>query len=361
MKNAWTDLDCEILGENLRNLQQALRAPAALILVVKARAYGHGAPAVSRCAWDNGVRWFLVSQLEEAQEVRALLPEARILLLGAVGPEDVPVLARDGIIPVLFSFPRSRRIAAEAHRRGIVLPCHVKVDTGMGRFGLAWEEAAGQIAALQRAGGLRIEGVCSHFASADHRDQEFACTQYRRFRQVLAECAAQGIQFPFRHISNSAAFRRQEEWDFEGVRCGILAYGYGGRGARTRAKTRPFLQWKTTVVQVKRVPAGFPVSYGSTHVAARATALVTINAGYSDGYSRLIGNRGCVLIGGRRAPVVGRVTMNFTVADAGPDATVREGDEVVLLGRQGDESIWADEMARWCRTIPYEVLTSIRQ
>lgn len=361
MKNTWIELDYGTLQANLQSLQRVLPTTAVLILVVKARAYGHGISTVSQCAWDMGVRWFLVSQLEEAHEVRALLPAAHILLLGAVGPEDVLALARDQIIPVLFSFSHARRVAAAARRQGLVLPCHVKVDTGMGRFGLDWEGAADQIALLQGAGGLKVEGLCSHFATADHKSQRLARTQYERFQRVVAGCSERAIKPLFRHISNSAAFNRHEEWDCDGVRCGIIAYGYGGQTAHARVKTHPFLHWKTTVLQVKAVPAGFRVSYGSTHVTPAATTLATINSGYSDGYSRLIGNRGCVLIGGRRVPVVGRVTMNFTVVDVGPATTVQEGDEVVLLGRQGDATIWADEVGRWCRTIPYEILTGIRQ
>jgi alanine racemase len=146
----------------------------------------------------------------------------------------------------------------------------------------------------------------------------------------------------------------------DGVRLGILTYGYGGRQAGARIRTRPFLQWKTRVVQIKHVPRGFPVSYLSTHVTTEPTTLATIDVGYSDGFSRLMSNKGEVLVGGRRAKVVGRVTMNFTVIDIGSQGGVREGDEVVLIGEQGGESIWADELAGWCQTISYEVLTGIR-
>ena len=160
--------------------------------------------------------------------------------------------------------------------------------------------------------------------------------------------------------ANSAAFAGHPQWDLDGVRMGILSYGYGGRLMGLRTSTRPFLQWKTRVVQVKTVPAGFPVGYLSTHVTTATTRLATIDVGYSDGFSRLMSNKGCVLLGGCRAPVVGRVTMNFTTVDIGPQGGAREGDEVVLIGQQGSEAVWADELSRWCQTIPYEILTNIR-
>jgi alanine racemase len=229
----------------------------------------------------------------------------------------------------------------------------------MGRFGFDWPTAAQEILDLHRRGGVVIEGICTHFASAGRKGDDFAEEQARRFVTVIEACRVGGLQIPFRHVANSAAFNSRPDWDFEGVRCGILAYGYGGR-PDSRAQTRPFLQWKTTVVQVRSVPAQYPVGYLSTHRTERPTILATLNVGYADGFSRLLSNGGRVLIGGRRVPVVGRVSMNFTTVDVGSDAAVRSGDEVVLLGRQGDDAIGADELARWCKTIPYEILTSIR-
>jgi alanine racemase len=271
----------------------------------------------------------------------------------------VPDLLRLRIVPVLISEAQADRLAAEARRRGVMLTCHVKIDTGMGRLGLPWESAPATLLLLRSQGGLAIVGVCTHFASAARQGQ-FAQIQSERFRQVVQTCAAAGFEIPFKHIANSAAFSVRPDWDWDGVRCGILAYGYGGKQAGARVATRPVLQWKSRVIQVKDVGAGFPVSYMSTHVTEAPTRLAVVDVGYSDGYSRLMSNKGSVLIGGKRGRVVGRVTMNFIIADVGAGAPVQEGDEVVLIGRQGSEELWADELARWCQTIPYEVLTSIR-
>jgi alanine racemase len=358
--NAWIELDFDVLRANLELARLSLAASVEIIQVVKANAYGHGMEAVATHAFRGGVRWFLVARLDEAVALRAALPDAAILLLGAVWPADVPLLSADAIIPVLVSEDQGLSLAAEARRLGLTLTCHAKIDTGMGRFGLPWQDAPRALGHLKAEGGLDIRGLCMHFASVGGAGDAFAMQQWERFTKVEQECRAQGMTDLFKHNSNSAAFAAHPEWDLDGVRLGILAYGYGGRRGGLRVRPRPFLQWKTRVVQVKYVPKGFPVSYLSTHVTQDPTWLATIDAGYSDGLSRLMSNRGQVLIAGRRARVVGRVTMNFTMIDVGPQGGVKPGDEVVLIGEQGAESLWADELARWCQTIPYEVLTSIR-
>jgi alanine racemase len=209
---------------------------------------------------------------------------------------------------------------------------------------------------------LSLEGICTHLASSDNPDRDFSDEQLRRFHRVLDQCGQRGIHFQVRHVSNSAALLRERTWHLDGVRAGIVLYGYPPvlPGERPRADLRPVLQWKTRLVQVKRVPRGFPVSYDSTHTTERETRIGTFPVGYADGYPRALSNRAQVLVHGRRAPVVGRVTMNLSMVDLGPDSLAQAGDEVVLLGEQGGASLWADELARWAGTIPYEVLTNIR-
>jgi len=359
-RNAWVELDLELLCQNLRAMQSALPVATELILVVKANAYGHGITAVSRKAFECGVRGFFVATLDEAISVRAVLPDAMILLLGAVWSADLPEVVRHRILPVLVSAEQARELAETARQAGLVLPCHVKVDTGMGRLGWPWEHAAEQMAEIIHLGGLDVRGICMHFASAGRPSDVFVKMQTERFQTVLSGCTARGLPRLFAHSANSAAFSSHPELDMDGVRLGILAYGYGGRNGATRVRTRPLLQWKTRVIQVKQVSAGFPVGYLSTHVTPDSTCLATIDVGYADGLSRLMSNKGYVLVGGRRAKVVGRVTMNFTIVDVGSGSRVKPGDEVVLIGEQGTESLWADEVARWCATIPYEILTNIR-
>ena len=359
-QNAWTELDCEILKQNLEGMREAIAGRSECILVVKANAYGHGMEAVARHAFESGVRRFMVARMDEALALRPFLPAAQILLLGAVWPEDACVLMERRIVPVLVSESQAMALGEEARRRGMELPCHIKIDTGMGRFGVQWEEAASIILRLQGAGGLLIQGLCTHFASAGQPGGRLAEAQAARFHRVAQELEAAGLTGLFRHIANSVAFLLHPEWDMDGVRLGILAYGYSGRLAGLRVHTKPCLQWKTRVVSVRRMPAGVSVGYLGTYTTVEPTCLAIIDVGYSDGFPRLMSNKGVVLIRGRRMRVVGRVSMNFATVDLGPETDVREGDEVVLIGQQGPETLWADELARWCQTIPYEILTNIR-
>ena len=379
MSKTWIELNLGILRENILGLKTALSAGAEIIFVVKSNAYGHGMIPVARRAWECGVKWFGVVHLDEALELRELLPDAEIIIMGAIEPADVPVVLEKNLITVivsekhassLLSFDLSDEASAKADATGRSIRCHAKIDTGMGRLGFAWEEAAGTLTRLAGETRLDIQGICTHFACAGDQGSDFADVQADRFYKVVRTCRERGLSIPFKHMSNSDAILRNAAWDMEGVRAGILLYGYGqgasgtDHGPRTTdkrdIKTRPFLQWKTRVLQVKRVPAGFPVSYDSTYVTTRETCMATINVGYADGYSRLLSNRGFVLIGNRRRAVIGRVTMNFVTVDLGPVTDVREGDEATLLGVQGSESIWADEMAKWRETISYEVLANIR-
>ena len=357
MDHSWTELDLDALGRNLDGVLAAMRAPTEMILVVKSDAYGHGMLPVARAAAGRGVRRLASVHVEEAVRLRAALPEADILMMGVLSPEEVPIALERRIVPVIVDEEHGEALAAAAGRRRLV--CHAKIDTGMSRLGIPWRDAAAVLARLSRRANLSFAGLCSHFASADEPDRQCDVrAQAERFQAVVEACRREGIEVPFRHISNSGGIQNVPACDFDAVRCGILAYGYPPAGARVA--TSPCLQWKTRIVQVKRVAAGAEVGYGATYRAPADTLLATLDVGYADGYCRRIGNRGVVLVGGRRVPVAGRVSMNLVTADLGPGGTARAGDEAVLLGRQGGVEVWAGEMASWCDTIPYEVLTSIR-
>ena len=369
MRNTWIELDLEILRDNLRSIRNALKAGTEIIFVVKSNAYSHGVVPVARCAWECNVKWFAVAHMDEALTLREFLPGANILVMGVLSREDVGLAIDRNITPIVVSEKHALMLSAEARARNATLGCHAKIDTGMGRLGFLWNKATDSLQWMAaEAGGLSIQGMCMHFASAAGTPDNFADVQWKRFCDVISACEKRGILVSFKHVSNSAAFLAHPEWDVDGVRPGILLYGYGhdselSKGKTTdkrNIKTRPFLQWKTKVVQVKKVPRGFRVGYYSTYTTESETHIATIDVGYADGYSRLLSNNGHVLIGGRRVPVVGRVTMNFVTVDIGKQAEAKEGDDVVLIGQQGMEAIWADEMAEWCKTIPYEILTNIR-
>jgi alanine racemase len=366
--NCWVELNLTVLSRNITRLRDALPPATQIIFMVKADAYGHGLAPVARCAWESGIRWFAVAHVADALSLRNLLPEATILLTSAAPPREAAACAAARLKVPLVDRTHAEALAAEAARANCRLSCHAKIDTGMGRLGFLWDSAVADLTTIANLPTLQLEGICTHFASSDDPERTFLETQVNRFLTVLQGCEANGLHLPFRHASNSGAIVSDPRLDLSAVRPGILLYGYGTRehspgwlGREGRfIRTDPFLTWKTRVLQVKRVPAGFAVSYDSTHITTAPTCLATLDAGYSDGYSRRLSNRGQVLIHGRRCPVVGRVTMNLITVDTGADSTVQPGDEAVLLGQQGSEAIWADEIAQWCDTIPYEILTSIR-
>ncbi|HMP75771.1 MAG TPA: alanine racemase [Kiritimatiellia bacterium] len=359
MISPWIQIDLAALDRNVRTMRTALAGRTSLVMVVKANAYGHGLTPVARQAARSGVRWFAVAYLREALQVRAVCEDAEIVILGAVMPDDVRTLVENRLLPVVVDEAQGRSLALAARARGEVLRAHLKIDTGMGRFGVPWQDAVGHYERLAREPGLELTGLCTHFASVEPRKPSLGPEQMERFLRIDEQIRRKSASPLFRHVSSSRAFLYQSDWDLDGVRPGIAAYGYGARERGMRVATEPLLQWRTGVMQVKRVPAGFAVGYYSTYVTPAPTTLATLAVGYADGYHRALSNKGFVLIRGRRCAVVGRVSMNWITVDCGPDADVAAGDEAVLIGRQGEESIWADELARLARTIPYEMLTSI--
>lgn len=355
MQHSWVEINLDRLKSNVRALRASIPSETAVMFVVKADAYGHGMVPVAKAAAEEGINWFAVAFLDEALKVRAALPEANILVLGLVLPEHVGELLEKRIFAVVTCLEHGLALAEAARASGKILPVHLKVDTGMGRLGVQWEEVAETVKALNDAGGLELAGVCSHFARVEPEQPDHASAQAVKFNEALKHLPAK----IFKHLSSSRAALYFPGWDLDGIRQGIVLYGYGANDPKGRFQTKPVLQWKARVVQVKKVPADFAVGYYGTYRTEYPTQIATLAVGYADGYNRALSNKGDVLIGGRRCAVIGRVSMNWITADVGPDAKVKTGDEAVLIGEQGEESVWADELSKICRTIPYEILTSI--
>ena len=357
---SWVEVDLNRLRGNATAIRAALRG-ADLIAVVKADAYGHGLAAAAGALAGAGVRRFAVAYVAEAAAVRAAAPDAElILVLGAAQAADVPRMLRDRIVPVVVSSAHAQELSAAAVAAGGRLAVHLKLDTGMGRLGFVVPAELEPAAAAARLPGLDAQGVCTHFAMVEpERKPTAAKGQAEKFRQALPALDAAAGRRLFRHMSSSRAALLLPDCDQDAVRVGISLYGYGSADPAQRFATAPVLSWKTRVLQVKTVPAGFAVGYYGSYRTPAPTDLATLSCGYTDGYQRHLGNKGHVLIGGKRRPVVGRVSMNWISADLGPASGVRAGDEAVLIGEQGGERIWADELAKHCGTIPYEILTGI--
>ncbi|WP_052462348.1 alanine racemase [Nigerium massiliense] len=348
------------LGNIRRNLEGVRRrvGDRAVLAAVKANGYGHGAVPVSRLIEREGLAdWLGVATMPEALELRQAGIGLPILKLSqALGDEEIEAALRADVTLTVVDGPTIDQVAAAARRRRYEAAVHLKIDTGMRRIGAEPEDAAALALRCDEAG-LTLGGVFSHLAVSDvPAGNDFTAEQVARFTRATEEIEAARGPVELRHLAASAGVLAHPEAWFDMVRPGIMIYGsYPDAQTEKTVRLRPGLSWTTVASFVKTVRAGETVGYGRTWTAERDTTIVTLPVGYGDGYSRLLSNRGRVLIGGRSCPIAGRVCMDQTMIDAGPDADVRVGDRVTLLGRDGDEEITALELAELMGTIPYEV------
>jgi alanine racemase len=308
-----------------------------------------------------GATWLGVAIPEEAVALREAGIRSRILVLGPIAPEQAELVVEHGLDQCVSDPAQAEALDRAARARGREISIHLKVDTGMNRVGLPPREVRPAIGHLAGLSAIRLAGLMTHFADADGPDPEFTREQMARFEEATRSLRDAGIAVPLRHAANSAALLLHPEARLDLVRPGIMLYGYHPRGAR-RPKDptlHPALRLRTAITQVKYVPAGGSISYGRTFVAPHDMRIATIPIGYADGLARPLSNRGQVLIAASRVPIVGRVCMDMTMVDVTSLPDVRLGDEAVLIGRQGDDEITADEVADLTGTISYEVLCRI--
>ncbi len=350
--------DAEIDLSALQHNLQIIRSKAGVrdvIGVVKADAYGHGAVEVARRLEAGGVTCLAVAYTDEAKLLREAGITAPILVF--IDQENPDDYFQYDLVAVLRDQRTARVFSDAARKRGVRIPVHMKIDTGMGRIGFRPDHAVES--ALEMAGmeGIRLEGLMSHFSEADLVDSTYTRQQLKIFtdlRDAIQSRTGLSLQC---HFANSAAVFLLPEALFDAVRPGIALYGYSP--FKESFGLRPVLSLKTKVLALRSLPAGTPVSYGRTFITKRESSIAVVPIGYADGYSRLFSNNAEMLVHGRRVPVVGRVCMDMTMLDVTDVHDVSEGDEVVILGRQGEELITAAELAERINTIPYEILTSL--
>ncbi len=348
------------LRNNFQEAQRLVGERVTVMAVVKADAYGHGAVAATRAFVDAGARIVGTSSVAEAVELRRAGIAVPIVVLGGAFPgEENDVVANDLAVAV-WSLEAVRSLGAAASRAARTVRVHVKVDTGMTRLGLDGGDVRAFGDALRGVAGIAVDGVFSHFATADAVETAAAQAQIGRFAGAVEDLAAAGHRPPHVHLSNSAAVLSQPPAHFTLVRPGIMLYGYApAPHLAPCARLRPALRLKTAVAQVRRVPAGRAVGYGGTYVTSRPSVIATLPVGYADGLHRLASNRGWMLVRRTPAPIAGRVCMDHVMLDVTDVPGVAVGDEVVVVGTQGAATIDADAVARWGETISYEVLTSV--
>jgi alanine racemase len=364
LRPVWAEVDLAAIRHNVGVLA-ALAAPARVCAVVKAGAYGHGPVESARAALAGGASWLAVALVEEGAQLRDAGIDAPVLLLSEPPAEAMADVVGLGLTATLYT-EAGVAAAAAAATSGTPLPVHVKVDTGMHRVGATAADAVKLALTVEERPELALEGLWTHFAVADAPDDPFTEVQHRRFTAVLDELAGLGVRPRLAHASNSAGVLAHPDAHHDLVRCGLAVYGVAPSPAleAQAATLRPALALKARVSLVKEVEPGEGVSYGLRFRADRPTVIATVPVGYADGVPwRLTGAGGEVLVGGRRRPIAGAVTMDQLMVDCGPGGgggrPVAVGDEVVLLGRQGDEEIGAWEWAARLGTIAYEVLSGI--
>ncbi len=362
---AWVEVDLDAVSHNMSQLKGFVGAEVAIAAVVKANAYGHGAARIARVLLDNGAAMLAVATIDEAVRLRRYGIRAPILVLyGAPIWEAERVVENDLEIAV-FDEDLPRALAAAARKHGRKVKVHLSVDTGMGWYGLSFEEPRIVRLAreLQLFPQLVLNGLFSHFANSDG-DLAYTRMQLERFRTVVRRLEVEGIAVPFKHISNSAAILRCPEATFNMVRPGLVVYGLkpsSGGWDGMAVELRPALQFKTRVIQVRGLSKGEAIGYGSTYIVSRPTTIAILPVGYFDGVPRSVSRGGSVLIRAARARIVGAICMNMMIVDVMDIPGVEKGDEAVLLGRQGDEYIGADEIAGIAGTISYEIVTRIAE
>jgi len=340
------------LRHNCRRVRELVGPGVAVLAVVKADAYGHGAGPAARAFLAAGAWGLGVSSVAEGAELRRAGVTAPIVVLGGVfAGEEQAVVAGD-LEVALWDADRARALASPSHPVRV----HLKVDTGMTRLGLDLAQVREFGELVRGTPGLEIAGVFSHFASADAVDTAAARAQAARFAGAVEALAAAGIRPRHVHLANSAGVLAAPGAHFTMVRPGIMLYGYAPAShLAERAALRPAMRLSTTITQTRHVPVGTPVSYAGTFVTARPSTIATLPLGYADGYHRLASNRAQVVVRGRRAPVAGRVCMDHTMIDVTGVDGVERGDRVLLFG----DGLGADELAAWCETISYEMLTAV--
>lgn len=356
-------ISLDAVEQNFREMRKNIAEDTKMIAVVKADAYGHGAVPIAHLIEDHDYIWgFAAATAEEAVHLRQAGITKPILILGIVFDEYFPELVQYDIRPAVCEYNEAKKLSDEAVLQNKTVHIHIALDTGMTRIGYAdIPESVEEIKKIAELPKLEIEGMFTHFARADEYDRSPAMVQLERYQDFSKRVEEAGVDIPLHHCSNSAGIIRVPEANLSIVRAGITIYGIypSSEVERDIVKLAPVMELKSHITYVKDVPAGAAISYGGTYVADKKRRVATIPVGYADGYPRQLSNKGWVLIHGKKAPILGRVCMDQFMADVTEIDNVKKGDEVTLLGRDGDEFISIEEMGDLCGRFSYEFACDI--
>lgn len=358
----YAEISLEAIGHNIREVKKRLPEGVKLLGVVKANAYGHGAVPVASYL-ENQVDYFATATIEEAVELRENGISAPILILGYVSPSQYGDLVEYDITQTIDSYAQALALEKEAARQNRKAKAHLAVDTGMTRIGFqVTDHDADEAAKIADLPHIELEGMFTHFSCADQEDKTYCSMQMEKYDKMTALLAERGVTIPLRHICNSAGIMEFDDHRFEMVRSGIITYGIypSEEVKKERLDLIPALSWKSHVIHVKELGPGIGVSYGATYVTEKPmTRIATVSAGYADGYPRALSNQGCVLIHGKKAPIIGRICMDQMMVDVTDIPDVQVEDVVTLVGTDGDETITIEEIANPAARFDYEMLCDI--
>ena len=362
IETSFVEINLNTLEKNMKAISNRLGNDKRIIGVVKADAYGHGVAPITRKMKQIGIKDFAVATLLEGLEIREFDKESSVLILGFVNPEDARAVINNDLTFNIISYEEAKIFSEVARKLGKKAKVSISIDTGMNRLGFfPTEKSMKEIIKISKLENLSFEELFTHFTMSENVDKSFSEKQLKYFRFSIEYLKKNGVVFSHYHASNSGAITDFPEMSFDTVRPGIIQYGYyPGEGVKkTELEVKPILTWKSRISQIRAVPKGTSISYSNTYIALRDMRVATMSVGYADGYNRLLSNRGFVFINGRKCPVVGKVCMDLTMIDVTdvPDAKI--GDEIILLGRCDEGSMDAEDMAKLCNTISYEILCNI--
>jgi len=352
----WAEVNLRNLLYNFKQVKRLLAPQTKIMVTVKADAYGHGLIPVASKLAVCGADFFGVASIDEGILLRKAGIKLPILVLGVVLKENIKPLFKYGLVPTVCSEELASSLNREASKTKKPIKVHVKIDTGMGRIGVMPPDAESLIKRISRMKFISIEGIFTHFAFAD-MNRKFTLYQISLFSRLISKLSSLGIKAPLLHCANSMGIIDYRRGHFNMVRPGLVIYGLYPK-AGLKLKLKPVLSLKSRVVYCKRVPKGQGISYGHSYITKRDTLIATLPIGYGDGYPRNLSNVACVLIGGKRFKISGKVCMDQIMVDVG-DAKVKIGDEVVLIGSQGRSKITSEELAGLAETISYEIVCGL--
>jgi alanine racemase len=356
---SWIEVDLDHFTSNWQEMRRLVAPDVAILQVVKADAYGHGAIEISNIALKNGAAMLGVANADEGAQLRVSGITAPVVILSPSPNLEIGQIIKYNLTPSVSELGFARELQKNCKKANIRIPIHIEVDTGMGRGGTMHHEAFAMIQQIMAMPNIFIEGIFTHLSSSETID-DYNEMQWLLFKDLLAKLAAGGIDIPIRHMSNSGAVLNYGKFNLNMVRPGLMSYGiHPGDETRQYANLSPVMTFKSKIVLLKEFPSGYSIGYGRSFVTNKPTRIATIPVGYGDGYGRILSNQGEALIGGKRCPIAGKISMDMCTADVTEVENCRIGDEVVLMGKQGNEYISADDIAAKEMTISYEVLCAL--